>query len=478
MQELRLVAVSEDGSYLVLATAGRGTRFTLPVDDRLRAAVRGHFSRLGQYEIEVESPLRPKEIQARIRAGETAEEIAETAGIPVERVRWFEGPVLQEREYMAQQAQRVTIRRQGDSAPAPALGEIVEERLGKRGIDLEEVEWDSRKCEDSTWRVRLSFSYDGRPYAAEWAYDPRRRHISAVNEEAARLSSLDLDQPVDDTVTPFLPRRAMKVVTEPVREEPRRPAPAPREEPPAAEEPAVVREVPRAEIPRPAARAPEPSREVASPREASPREAAPSREAASAPSRESALSREPAPREEDEPQYEGEPREAAFSHETMAPAEETPAREAAAPREEASPRPREAEEPREQPVAKPAPPPAAAERPAPAPRPARSEPARPAAKREPAGRKPVPQKPAEQKPVPAKPAAQKPSQPKPAQQKPVERPAETEQPAAAAAAGGGGKAATPPPAQEKRPAARKKSRGKRASVPSWDEIMFGARRPE
>ena len=97
MQELRLVAVSEDGSYLVLATAGRGTRFTLPVDDRLRAAVRGHFSRLGQFEIEVESPLRPKEIQARIRAGETAEEIAETAGIPVERVRWFEGPVLQER---------------------------------------------------------------------------------------------------------------------------------------------------------------------------------------------------------------------------------------------------------------------------------------------------------------------------------------------------------------------------------------------
>ncbi|GAB3901970.1 hypothetical protein GCM10027612_66290 [Microbispora bryophytorum subsp. camponoti] len=119
MQELRLVAVSEDGTYLVLATAGRGTRFTLPVDDRLRAAVRGNFSRLGQYEIEVESPLRPKEIQARIRAGETAEEIAATAGIPVERVRWFEGPVLQEREYMAQQAQRVAVRMPGETTPGP-----------------------------------------------------------------------------------------------------------------------------------------------------------------------------------------------------------------------------------------------------------------------------------------------------------------------------------------------------------------------
>ena len=55
MQELRLVAVSEDGSYLDLATAARGTRFTLPIDDRLRAVVRGHFSRLGQYEIDPQS---------------------------------------------------------------------------------------------------------------------------------------------------------------------------------------------------------------------------------------------------------------------------------------------------------------------------------------------------------------------------------------------------------------------------------------
>src|SRR5512139_1427363 len=216
MQELRLVAVSEDGTYLVLATAGRGTRFTLPVDDRLRAAVRGHFSRLGQFEIEVESPLRPKEIQARIRAGETAEEIAESAGIPVERVRWFEGPVLQEREYMAQQAQRVMVRRQGESSPGPPLGEMVEERLGRRGVDLEDIEWDSCKCEDNTWRVRLSFFDDGRPHAAEWVFDPRRRHISPLDEEAARLSSLVLDEAVTDTVTPLVPRRpAMKVVSDP-----------------------------------------------------------------------------------------------------------------------------------------------------------------------------------------------------------------------------------------------------------------------
>ena len=145
MQELRFVAVSEDGSYAVLAIPGRSGRFMLPIDDRLRAVAKGQFSRLAQYEIEVENPLRPKEIQARIRAGETVEEIADAAGIPVERVRWFEGPVLAERAYIADQAQAASVRRAGDSGgPGPRLGDIVPERLTASGADPEDGQWDSQ----------------------------------------------------------------------------------------------------------------------------------------------------------------------------------------------------------------------------------------------------------------------------------------------------------------------------------------------
>src|SRR6202161_1423838 len=129
MQELRFVAVSEDGSYAVLAVPGRSGRYVLPIDERLRAVAQGQTSPLAQYEIEVESPLRPKEIQARIRAGETAEEIADAAGIPVERVRWFEGPVLAERAYIADQAQAASVRRAGDSGgPGSPLRDIVPAR--------------------------------------------------------------------------------------------------------------------------------------------------------------------------------------------------------------------------------------------------------------------------------------------------------------------------------------------------------------
>ena len=235
MQELRIVAVSEDGSYAVLAVPGRGGRFSLPIDDRLRIVARGQFSRLAQYEIEVESPLRPKEIQDRIRAGETAEEIADAAGVPIERVRRFEGPVLAERAYRAQEAQGATIRRPGDSGPGPRLGDIVAERLGMLGIDPEDVQWDSRKQGDSTWQVQLMFTVGGRPQQAEWSFDPRRRHVSPASEEAARLSLPEADlSPLAPpsrpepraTVTPIASRLspAMPPAASPVAD---LPAPAP-----------------------------------------------------------------------------------------------------------------------------------------------------------------------------------------------------------------------------------------------------------
>ena len=213
MQELRFVAVSEDGSYAVLAIPGRSGRFMLPIDDRLRAVARGQFSRLAQYEIEVENPLRPKEIQARIRAGETVEEIADAAGIPVERVRWFEGPVLAERGYIAEQAHRASVRRQGDSAPGPRLGEVVAERLTELGADPADAQWDSRKHGDGSWQVQLAFRAGGRLHIAEWLFDPRRRHVSPADDNAERLSlpEAELRLPTGGslgaaTVTPIRPR--------------------------------------------------------------------------------------------------------------------------------------------------------------------------------------------------------------------------------------------------------------------------------
>ncbi|MBT2511247.1 DUF3071 domain-containing protein [Streptomyces sp. ISL-98] len=211
MPELRVVAVSNDGTRLVLKAAD-STEYTLPIDERLRAAVRNDRARLGQIEIEVESHLRPRDIQARIRAGASAEEVAQLAGIPVDRVRRFEGPVLAERAFMAERARKTPVRRPGENTgTGPQLGEAVQERLLLRGADKETVLWDSWRRDDGTWEVLLVYRVAGEPHSASWTYDPPRRLVQAVDDEARSL----IGEPTDaDTAAapepsfPFVPRIA------------------------------------------------------------------------------------------------------------------------------------------------------------------------------------------------------------------------------------------------------------------------------
>ncbi|MFI7016895.1 septation protein SepH [Streptomyces sp. NPDC050164] len=206
MPELRVVAVSNDGTRLVLKAAD-STEYTLPIDERLRAAVRGDRPRLGQIEIEVESHLRPRDIQARIRAGATAEEVAQMAGIPVDRVRRFEGPVLAERAFMAERARKTPVRRPGENA-GPPLGEAVQERLLLRGAEKDTVQWDSWRRDDGTWEVLLVYCVAGEPHSASWTYDPPRRLVQAVDDEARMLIGESDDLAAPEPSFPFVPRIA------------------------------------------------------------------------------------------------------------------------------------------------------------------------------------------------------------------------------------------------------------------------------
>ncbi|MEV0259798.1 septation protein SepH [Streptomyces sp. NPDC050617] len=204
MPELRVVAVSNDGTRLVLKAAD-STEYTLPIDERLRAAVRNDRARLGQIEIEVESHLRPRDIQARIRAGASAEEVAQMAGIPVDRVRRFEGPVLAERAFMAERARKTPVRRPGENT-GPQLGEAVAERLLLRGAEKDTAQWDSWRREDGTWEVLLVYRVAGEMRSASWTYDPPRRIVQAMDDEARVLIGESDDTP--EPSFPFVPRIA------------------------------------------------------------------------------------------------------------------------------------------------------------------------------------------------------------------------------------------------------------------------------
>jgi Protein of unknown function (DUF3071) len=179
MRELRLVAVNDDGSRLLLRGDSQEPEFTIRIDERLHAALRGDRARLGQLEIQLDSQLRPRDIQARVRSGESVEQVAAAAGIPMDRVMRFAGPVLAEREHIADRARRSAVRRTGVEGPAPLLDETVTTGLEAKAVDLETLQWDAWRREDGRWLVVTSWQVSGKSRAARWLFDPAGRSVTA-----------------------------------------------------------------------------------------------------------------------------------------------------------------------------------------------------------------------------------------------------------------------------------------------------------
>lgn len=193
MGELELVGLHEDGEHLVLV-APDGARFRLRIDEPLRAAVRRDRPQLEQLRAESAGTLSPREIQARIRAGATTQEVADDAGLPVERVRRYEGPVLAEREHIAEQARGTRV---GRDVGAPTLGDLVTDRLAARGVDLASLAWDAARDASGPWVVLARFAVGDTQHEARWTFDPAKRTVVADEDEARWLSETEIaDEPV------------------------------------------------------------------------------------------------------------------------------------------------------------------------------------------------------------------------------------------------------------------------------------------
>ncbi len=192
MRELKFDGLSPDGTTLVLVGKD-GQKWSVAIDERIEAAVRRDRARIGQVEIEQAGVLRPREIQARIRSGATAEDVAAASGLPLEHIRRFEGPVLTERAWVAEQAQATELRRPGGDIE---LGDLVVERLESEGVDPEDVVWDAWRRDDGTWVVIVTFPISPNTHVATWTYDSGSRTMTVVDDNARSLSAIDPEAPL------------------------------------------------------------------------------------------------------------------------------------------------------------------------------------------------------------------------------------------------------------------------------------------
>jgi hypothetical protein len=209
MRALRVVGLEEDGETVICEDPENGERFSVPADERLRAAARGDLTRLGQVQIEMEAQMRPREIQARIRGGASVDQVAAAAGIPEQRVERYAYPVLLERAQTAEMAQRAHPVRE-DGPDVQTLGEVVAHTFGMRGHDYSESVWDSWRGDDGRWVIQLRWKAGRSVNRAHWAFHPGAHGgtVAALDDHAA-----DLLDP-----SPNRPLRTVRPVTELARE--------------------------------------------------------------------------------------------------------------------------------------------------------------------------------------------------------------------------------------------------------------------
>ncbi|WBU38497.1 septation protein SepH [Homoserinibacter sp. YIM 151385] len=181
MQELKVIGI-EDGS-LVLGSSD-GARYRVAVDETLQNRVRQALPSAAG-----EKRIAPREVQAHIRAGMSAEEVAKVTGASLEYVQRFEGPVVAEREYVIESALNVRVHTAGDTDPAAdgaSFGSVIRQRLADAGAS--EESWSAWKEAAGGWVVALGFTAETVERSARWSFEPRKRALSPLDQEAVQLS--------------------------------------------------------------------------------------------------------------------------------------------------------------------------------------------------------------------------------------------------------------------------------------------------
>jgi hypothetical protein len=190
MTELRLTGKSDDGSHINLVD-NDGAEFSLRISDTLRATV--NQPRLTSVPaFEAVETMSVKEIQRRLRAGDSFEQIARDGQITVEKVERFSGPIMQEREYILDRARELVMRKDVHRIEM-TFRDVVLAKLAPRGVDTDEVTWNTWRLADGTWHIELHYPNRDGNGVATWNFDLSRRALGATDDNGAWL--IDEDAP-------------------------------------------------------------------------------------------------------------------------------------------------------------------------------------------------------------------------------------------------------------------------------------------
>ena len=259
MRKLHLVGLTTDRDGLIF-TARKGSKsggFIVPLDDRVLSAIadasRGDNgapldddAAIPDVEaipkrLRSESALTPREMQARLRAGRSIDDVAAEAGVDTEWVARFAVPILAEQAQVVELARGLVYAKPRLGESSQPLGASVLQNLSDRGVflpdDVANAGWSAFQLHDSVWMVRFRYRSRGRDQEAQWEIDVPTGRLRARNRNASDLGYVDpgrwraaMDSevvPDDDDATTAPPPPAKRVTAKRVTAS-GSPAPAPR----------------------------------------------------------------------------------------------------------------------------------------------------------------------------------------------------------------------------------------------------------
>jgi hypothetical protein len=209
MRQLHLVENDTEAGRVVLATSDGQERFELTVDRALRSAVSEVPVRPTTAVSSVTGPseprVTPREIQMRVRGGETPESLADSYNASLDWIMRFATPVLAERSRIADEGRRARARRSTTEGQLVVFGEAVDERFSAHGIDPSSVRWDAHRRDDGQWVLVASWIGGQAEREAEWSFHLTGRTVAPLDDTAADLLSDRPIRPIAPPVAPVAP---------------------------------------------------------------------------------------------------------------------------------------------------------------------------------------------------------------------------------------------------------------------------------
>lgn len=130
--------------------------------------------------------INPREIQSLVRAGKSRAEIMELTGAEDSDIERYEEPVLAERRFILSSAQGVAVRTSPGEPSEERFGTVIAERL--IGLAAKKIEWSSWRDEEAGWMIGLDFTSHEVSHHAVWSFEHRKGLLSPVTPDAVSLS--------------------------------------------------------------------------------------------------------------------------------------------------------------------------------------------------------------------------------------------------------------------------------------------------